>query len=183
MSDPQILMIKNHFHARHELKDIDFNKLNSIQIRSHVLIPVALSKIAAGFPSPAQDYIDKSIDMNEHLIHNPEATFIVEVESLSMINVGISIGDELIVDRSLNAEHRDIIVAFIDSEFTVKRLMITHKMQRSEFEELRLADPEISFKDLPESWLKPENKDYKPIYPKNELIIWGVVSKVIKNFK
>lgn len=127
---------------------------------THMLIPYALEKISAGFPSPAQDYIDKVLDMNEHLIKNETSTFIVKVASLSMLNAGIDIDDELIVDRSLDAKHGDIVVALVDNEFTVKRLMI---------EESR-------------KWLKAENPEYKNIYlsEEQELIIWGVVTCVIK---
>lgn len=127
---------------------------------THLLVPYALEKISAGFPSPAQDYIDKALDMNEHLIKNETATFIVKVASLSMLNAGIDINDELIVDRSLDAKHGDIVVALIDNDFTVKRLMI---------EESR-------------KWLKAENPEYKNIYLADgqELIIWGVVTHIIK---
>ncbi|PRO26821.1 LexA family protein, partial [Acinetobacter baumannii] len=82
---------------------------------THLLIPYALEKINAGFPSPAQDYIDKALDMNEHLIKNATSTFIVKVASLSMLNAGIDIDDELIVDRSLDAKHGDIVIALIDN--------------------------------------------------------------------
>lgn len=127
---------------------------------THLLVPYALEKISAGFPSPAQDYIDKALDMNEHLIKNETATFIVKVASLSMLNAGIDIDDELIVDRSLDAKHGDIVVALIDNDFTVKRLMI---------EESR-------------KWLKAENPEYKNIYLSEgqELIVWGVVTHIIK---
>jgi DNA polymerase V len=127
---------------------------------TQMLIPYALEKINAGFPSPAQDYIDKALDMNEHLIKNETATFIVKVASLSMLNAGIDIDDELIVDRSLDAKHGDIVVALIDNDFTVKRLMIDEKGR----------------------WLKAENPDYKNIYlmEGQELIIWGVVTCIIK---
>ncbi len=127
---------------------------------THLLVPYALEKISAGFPSPAQDYIDKALDMNEHLIKNETATFIVKVASLSMLNAGIDIDDELIVDRSLDAKHGDIVVALIDNDFTVKRLMIDEKGQ----------------------WLKAENPDYKDIHllDGQELIIWGVVTCIIK---
>lgn len=122
--------------------------------------PYALEKINAGFPSPAQDYIDKALDMNEHLIKNETATFIVKVASLSMLNAGIEIDDELIVDRSLDAKHGDIVVALIDNDFTVKRLMIDETGQ----------------------WLKAENPEFKNIYLQEgqELIIWGVVTHIIK---
>ncbi|WP_303281187.1 LexA family protein [Acinetobacter nosocomialis] len=124
-------------------------------------IPYAIEKISAGFPSPAQDYIDKRLDMNEHLIKNECATFIVKVGSLSMLNAGIDIDDELIVDRCLDAKHQDIVVALIDNDFTVKRLMI----------------------DESGRWLKAENPDYKNIYftEGQELIIWGVVTFILKN--
>ncbi|MCB8768989.1 LexA family protein [Acinetobacter soli] len=124
-------------------------------------IPYAIEKISAGFPSPAQDYIDKRLDMNEHLIKNECATFIVKVGSLSMLNAGIDIDDELIVDRSLDAKHQDIVVALIDNDFTVKRLMI----------------------DDTGRWLKAENPDYKNIYfnEGQELVIWGVVTFILKN--
>lgn len=124
-------------------------------------IPYAIEKISAGFPSPAQDYIDKRLDMNEHLIKNECATFIVKVGSLSMLNAGIDIDDELIVDRSLDAKHQDIVVALIENDFTVKRLMI----------------------DESGRWLKAENPDYKNIYfnEGQELVIWGVVTFILKN--
>lgn len=124
-------------------------------------IPYAIEKISAGFPSPAQDYIDKRLDMNEHLIKNECATFIVKVGSLSMLNAGIDIDDELIVDRSLDAKHQDIVVALIENDFTVKRLMI----------------------DESGRWLKAENPDYKNIHfnEGQELIIWGVVTFILKN--
>ncbi|MBP1484769.1 LexA family protein [Acinetobacter nosocomialis] len=127
---------------------------------THLLVPYALEKINAGFPSPAQDYIDKALDMNEHLIKNETATFIVKVASLSMLNAGIDVDDELIVDRSLDAKHGDIVVALIDNEFTVKRLMIDETGQ----------------------WLKAENPDYKDIHllDGQELLIWGVVTCIIK---
>ncbi|EPY9054265.1 LexA family protein [Acinetobacter baumannii] len=127
---------------------------------THMPIPYALEKISAGFPSPAQDYIDKVLDMNEHLIKNETSTFIVKVASLSMLNAGIDIDDELIVDRSLDAKHGDIVVALIDNDFTVKRLMIEEKR-----------------------WLKAENPDYPDIHLNEgqELIIWGVVTYILKN--
>lgn len=101
--------------------------------------------------------------MNEHLIKNEEATFIVRVASLSMLNAGIDIDDELIVDRSLDAKHNDIVVALIDNDFTVKRLMI----------------------DENERWLKAENPDYDDIHLHDgqELIIWGVVTYILKKYK
>ncbi|MFW6699158.1 LexA family protein [Acinetobacter pittii] len=160
MSDivPSIIEIKPYLNQSIVLSDVISIKL--VVPSSHILVPYALEKISAGFPSPAQDYIDKALDLNEHLIKNETATFIVKVASLSMLNAGIEIDDELIVDRSLNAKHGDIVVALIDNDFTVKRLMIDESGQ----------------------WLKAENPDYKNIYllDGQELIIWGVVTHIIK---
>ncbi|ERH68052.1 DNA polymerase V [Acinetobacter baumannii] len=155
---PSIIQIKPFLQKSLVLYEVMSIKL--VVPSTHMLVPYALEKISAGFPSPAQDYVDKALDMNEHLIKNETATFIVKVASLSMLNAGIDIDDELIVDRSLDAKHGDIVVALIDNEFTVKRLMI---------EESR-------------KWLKAENPEYKNIYlsEEQELIIWGVVTCVIK---
>ncbi|MGQ1128581.1 LexA family protein [Acinetobacter baumannii] len=156
--EPFIIEIKPHLNLGNALTDVASIKL--VTPSTHLSIPLAIEKVSAGFPSPAQDYIDRSLDMNEHLIKNETATFIVRVASLSMLNAGIDIDDELIVDRSLDAKHGDIVIALIDNEFTVKRLMIDEKGQ----------------------WLKAENPDYKNIYLADgqELIIWGVVTHIIK---
>ena len=121
--------------------------------------------------------------MNELLISNKDATFIVQVESLSMKDIGIDINDYLIVDRSIRSQHQDIVIAFIDNEFTVKRMMITQRMAHDELVEIFHEDD--LFDSLPAVWLKPENIECKPILPRNEqeLVIWGVVTKVIKNLK
>ncbi|AWL18615.1 DNA polymerase V [Acinetobacter nosocomialis] len=155
---PSIIQIKPFLQKSLVLSEVMSIKL--VVPSTHMLVPYALEKISAGFPSPAQDYVDKALDMNEHLIKNATSTFIVKVASLSMLNAGIDIDDELIVDRSLDAKHGDIVIALIDNEFTVKRLMIDEKGQ----------------------WLKAENPDYKNIYLADgqELIIWGVVTHIIK---
>ncbi|EPF6400482.1 LexA family protein [Acinetobacter baumannii] len=155
---PSIIQIKPYLQKGLVLSEVMSIKL--VVPTTHMLVPFALEKISAGFPSPAQDYVDKALDMNEHLIKNETATFIVKVASQSMLNAGIDIDDELIVDRSLDAKHGDIVVALIDNEFTVKRLMI----------------------DEQGKWLKAENPDYKNIYLQEgqELFIWGVVTCVIK---
>ena len=159
------------------------SKISSFQAVTQYSIPLVLNKIAAGFPSPAEDYIDKTVDMNELLISNKEATFIVQVESLSMKDIGIDINDYLIVDRSIRSQHQDIVVAFIDNDFTVKRMMVTQRMSHDEL--LDIFHNEKDCTNLPAVWLKPENIECSPILPQNEqeLVIWGVVTKVIKNFK
>lgn len=137
--------------------------IRQVDPTTYVQIPMAVERVQAGFPSPAQDYIDKKLDLNEHLIRNINATFIVRVNSLSMIGIGLDINDELIVDRSLEAKHKDIVIAFVDNEFTVKRLMIDHDMH----------------------WLKAENSEFDDIHFEDgqTLEIWGVVTNVIKKFR
>ncbi|MFW1850328.1 LexA family protein [Acinetobacter guillouiae] len=161
----------------------DISRISSFQSITKYSIPLVLNKIAAGFPSPAEDYIDKTVDMNDLLISNKEATFIVQVESLSMKDVGIEVNDYLIVDRSIRSQHQDIVIAFIDNDFTVKRMMITQRMSHQELFDIFHNENEL--RNLPAVWLKPENIEYKPILPRSEqeLVIWGVVTKVIKNFK
>jgi len=125
-----------------------------------VKLPLFISKVPAGFPSPAEDYIEKYLDLNELLIKHPSATFFVKVSGNSMINAGIHDGDILVVDRALEPKNNDIVIAVIDGELTVKRLIIKNK----------------------KIYLYPENSNYKPIEVRSEereLIIWGVATYVI----
>ncbi|GAB1417144.1 translesion error-prone DNA polymerase V autoproteolytic subunit [Paludibacter sp.] len=139
------------------------NKIDiySANTETELRLPLADSSISAGFPSPALDFVDLSIDLNKHLIKHPSATFYGRVKGFSLKNAGIDDGDLLIIDRSLEPVHGKIAVCFIDGEFTAKRIKITKK----------------------EVWLMPENDDYKPIRvtEDNELLIWGIVTHVIKN--
>lgn len=130
-------------------------------------IPLATERVAAGFPSPAQDDIEQALDLNEYLIRNENATFIVKANSLSMLDAGIDIDDPLIVDRSIPAKSGDIVIALIDNNFTVKRLMIDTQFQP------------------PKVWLKAENPDYQNIYIEEgqELVIWGVVTYNLKRMR
>ncbi|MEG0948703.1 MAG: translesion error-prone DNA polymerase V autoproteolytic subunit [Anaerovoracaceae bacterium] len=116
--------------------------------------------IAAGFPSPCQDYMDGSIDFNKELIRNPAATFCAKVSGNSMIGEGIEDGDILVVDRSLHPCDGKIVVSFIDGEFTLKRLRI----------------------DTSGVWLQPANPAYPAIRIEdgNNFKVWGVVTYVIK---
>ncbi|MDR3476965.1 MAG: translesion error-prone DNA polymerase V autoproteolytic subunit [Gammaproteobacteria bacterium] len=122
-------------------------------------LPLYGSKISAGHPSPAEDDIDRHIDLNEHLIKHPTATFFVRASGNSMINAGIHENDILIVDRSLQPQHGKVVIAAVDGQLTVKRL---HKENDKLF-------------------LMPENPDYSPleITEENEVYIWGVVTNVI----
>lgn len=143
-------------------------ELNAIQITTQIKIASPLESVAAGFPSPAQDYVEKHIDLNRYLIQNPISTFVLLVNSLSMKNAGIEIGDQILIDRSLNAEHGDIVLALINNEFTVKRLM--HEKKAGGLDEI---------------WLKAENPDYPDIYFQSEeqMLVWGVVTCILKKLK
>ena len=125
-------------------------------------IPFFSDPVKAGFPSPAQDYVERTLDLNELCIRHPSATFFVRVEGDSMIEAGIYDGDVLVVDRSVDAEHGDIVVAAVGNEFTVKELCTR-----------------------PSLMLLPRNPAYKPIRPRNgeELNIFGVVTNVIRQMK
>lgn len=122
-------------------------------------IPLYLSKVAANFPSPADDYVDLKLDLNEHLISNAAATFIVRAEGDSMKDEGIQSGDLLIVDRSVNPSHGKVVVAAVNNELTVKKLFIDNDKIK----------------------LLPANDAYKPIEITEEqsFLIWGVVTFVI----
>jgi DNA polymerase V len=123
------------------------------------LYPLFSYSISAGFPSPASDYIDQRLDLNQYLGMHSEATFFLRVQGDSMQGAGIFDGDLLIVDRSVQAKSGNVVIAVIDGEFTVKRLQRRAGM----------------------TWLKAENPAYPPIELKEgqELEIWGVVSHVI----
>ena len=121
--------------------------------------PLYSSHVRAGFPSPADDYIETYLDLNSHLIKHPAATFFVTASGDSMTGAGIQSGDMLIVDKSLDATHGKIIIAAIDGELTVKRL----------------------FRQAGRVQLLPENSSYQPIdiTDEQDLVIWGVVTHVI----
>ena len=127
-------------------------------LNSRVLLPIYLCKVEAGFPSPAENYIEQELDLKEHLIRNSDSTFLVRATGKSMVNVGISPGDILIVDRSLEAKNNSIIIVSIDGELTVKRL--------------------IKDNDNKKLYLKSENLDYPNIDLKieNDTTVWGVVT-------
>jgi DNA polymerase V len=119
--------------------------------------------VPAGFPSPASDYIEETIDLNELLIKTPSATFFVRVEGESMIDAFIPPKALLLVDRSINAASGHIIVAVLNGEFTVKRLLITQAG----------------------TFLAPANPRYQSIKVTEEMnfSVWGVVSKIISDPK
>ena len=125
-------------------------------------IPLLTDSVSAGFPSPADDYTEENIDLNEHLISNPFSTFFLRVKGESMINAGIKDNDLIIVDKSLIAKPGDIVIAMIDGEFTIKRLSIKNN----------------------ELYLKAENHNYPDFRFKNhiDVQIWGVVIYSIHSY-
>jgi DNA polymerase V len=121
--------------------------------------PLFIYGVSAGFPSPADDYLDRKLDLNEHLVKNPAATFFVRVAGDSMTGVGINDNDILVVDRSLEPVNNNIVIAVVNGELTVKRLV----------------------KSRNSCCLVAENPDYPPldIGDEMELEIWGVVTFAI----
>lgn len=154
--------------------------LTAVLPKSKVSIPLSLERIPAGPASSTKDEQDKALYLNEFLIHNPISTFIAYVDSESMLDAGFEINDPIIVDRSIEAMHYDIVVALIDnsSASTIKRLMITSKMSKSEIKEI-FGDEEYP---LPDLWLKAENPKYNHIIPNDSqtISIWGVVTFNLK---
>ena len=135
------------------LKSSDFFKDQGIKI------PVFIDKVSAGFPSPASDYIEHKLDLNEYLISNTAATFIVKATGTSMLDAGIHPGDLLIVDKSLSPKHNSIVIASIFGDLTIKKLK---KKQGLIF-------------------LVPSNSNYPSFEVKEEMdcFIWGVVTYII----
>ena len=119
--------------------------VHSLQKRSFIRCPLVSSPVAAGFPSPADDYIDSAIDLNEHLIAHPSATFFVRAKGHSMLGAGIRDGDTLIVDRAINAKHGDIVVAVLNGDFTVKKLhqksgLVALQAEHADFPLIKIQD-------------------------------------------
>ncbi|MBQ0023735.1 MAG: translesion error-prone DNA polymerase V autoproteolytic subunit [Prevotellaceae bacterium] len=139
--------------------------LYSADLSSELPLPFADSGVRAGFPSPAQDYLTESIDLNRDIIKHQATTFYARCVGTSMLGAGIDDGDLLVVDKSLEAKDGDIVIAFIDGDFTVKRIKL---------------DP--SDKCL---WLMPENDAFEPIKvdDSSDFEVWGVVTYNIKKMK
>lgn len=129
-----------------------------------VEIPLYSSKIKAGFPSPADDTVERKLDLNDLIVKHPSSTFFVKVTGDSMVGAGIQEEDILVVDRALNARNGSIILAILNGEFTVKKFM------KSSTGIVKLV---------------PENPKYDPIVIRadDDFEVWGVVSFVIRNYE
>lgn len=130
---------------------------------SSIKISVSDTPVHAGFPSPADDFIENRLDLNRALIKNPSSTFYARVKGYSMVDDGVDEGDLLVIDKSLNPYNNCLAVCFLDGEFTLKRVK----------------------KESGCIWLVPANEKFKPIKveKENEFIIWGVVTYIIKRIK
>lgn len=135
-------------------------EIHKIDISSTLSLQYADEGIRAGFPSPAQDYMEQAIDLNKELIRHPASTFYGRVVGNSMSGEGIDEGDILVIDKSLELMDGDLAVCFINGEFTVKRVKLE--------------------KDF--AWLVPSNPDYEPIKvtKDDEFTIWGIVTYTVK---
>ncbi|MBW7865064.1 MAG: translesion error-prone DNA polymerase V autoproteolytic subunit [Candidatus Hydrogenedentes bacterium] len=132
---------------------------NCAEFGPGISCPLSAVPVEAGFPSPADDYTERSLDLNELMVKRPEATFFVRVKGDSMAGADIRSGDILVVDRSLDARDGHVVVAVLDGEFTVKRL--------------RCRGGRVL--------LEPENNAYRPIEvgPDQDFQVWGVVTYAI----
>jgi DNA polymerase V len=120
--------------------------------------------VRAGFPSPSQDYLEQTLDLNRFLVSHPKSTFFAKVVGDSMIDVGIEEGDLLVIDRSIDPQDGHIVVAFLDGEFTLKFIRVDKQNSN-------------------QLYLVPANSDYPEILVTSEqqFVVWGVVTYSIKN--
>ena len=143
-------------------QDIGENKLNLYAVNNSTMLvlPLVEGGVSAGFPSPAADFLDASIDLNKYLIKKEATTFIAVTEGFSMIGAGIGHKDLLIIDKSLEPRDGKIAVCVIDGEFILKRLKVTSSG----------------------IWLMPENDKFKPLQVTeyNNFEIWGMVTYSIQ---
>lgn len=135
-------------------------EIHTIDVSSTLPLQYADEGIRAGFPSPAQDYMEQAIDLNKEIVKHPASTFYGRVVGNSMSGEGIDDGDILVIDKSLELIDGDLAVCFINGEFTVKRVKLE--------------------KDF--AWLVPSNPDYQPIKvtKDDEFTIWGIVTYTVK---
>ena len=142
----------------HKTKTLEFF---SVSTELALDLPLTETGIHAGFPSPAEDFTDISIDLNRELIKNPSATFYARVKGNSMIDAGIHDGDLIIIDKSMEPSDGKIAVCFIDGEFTIKRIKVERDC----------------------CWLMPANEEFSPIRvtEENDFLVWGIVIHVIRS--
>ncbi len=138
-------------------KSIEILKPDSVESLN---INLSESPINAGFPSPAENHMENTMDLNRALVKNPSSTFYARVKGESMINDGVDDGDLLVIDRSVEPYENCLAVCFLDGEFTLKKVRL----------------------DGDDLLLVPANEKFKPIRVKkdNDFYVWGVVRYLIK---
>jgi DNA polymerase V len=131
----------------------------SADLSTELPLPFAETGVAAGFPSPADDFMELSLDLNRALVQHPAATFYARVKGTSMTDAGIEDGDILVIDKSLDPKDGDIAICFLDGEFTVKRIACRKNGL----------------------FLIPANDEFRPIRitEENDFLVWGVVTYII----
>lgn len=140
---------------------VNITPLAPADTRSRLSLPVFLSRVAAGFPSPADDYLDGGLDLNQHLIEHPSSTYFARAEGDSMIELGIFNDDLLIVDRAIAASDGDVVVVAVDGQLTIKVL------------------------DLANAQLLPANRNHRPVHVAegSQVETEGVVVHTVHSFK
>lgn len=161
---------------------MDKNKLSDDPVAREELAPMMESGVHAGFPSPAQDYMNSFIDLNKELVRHPAATFFVRVVGDSMVDADVNEGDVLVVDKSIEPKEGDMAVCFIDGEFALK--FISFRDPADVSRAVKASKPGVSYGILRHQriWLLPANENYPPIEvtESNDFTVWGVVTYVIK---
>lgn len=149
---------------------------NVINNQNTVQVPA----VNAGFPSPAQDYEEKKLDLNQKFIKHPAATFFVRCKTEAMSGAGVFFDDLLIVDRSLDAKAGDVVVAYYDGKFVVRRLTFSNKKSKKAGGVTVLPNPNKN-----RVVLEAENKKYKPLAVEGDedFMLWGVVSCVVHSYR
>ena len=152
-----VIYLKEKLDKEQKSKKYSMSKIKNIS--KNIKLPLYASKVKAGFPSPADDEIEKKLDLNEYIVEHPNSTFYVKVVGESMRDAGIFPDDIIVIDRSKEACDKSIILAIVNGEFTVKRLRKTNK----------------------KIFLQPENAEYEiiEITEGTDFEVWGVVTYVI----
>ncbi|AHF01189.1 peptidase S24 [Thiomicrospira aerophila AL3] len=156
----KVTLIKSWLHSLYDPSAASISDWQLVDPSSKIALPVFSHKVIAGFPSPADDNLEETIDLNEAFVPSVNTSFVVRVQGDSMLEAGILPGDQLVIDRSIEPVSGKIVVASVDGDLTLKRLI----------------------KQKDKLWLYPENSQYQPIavHENTELVIWGVVVSVLR---
>ncbi len=158
--ESKVTLIKSWLHRLYDPSVASIADWQLVDPTSKIALSVFSHKVIAGFPSPADDNLEETIDLNEAFVPSVNTSFVVRVQGDSMLEAGILPGDQLVIDRSIEPVSGKIVVASVDGDLTLKRLI----------------------KQQDKIWLYPENSQYQPIavHENTELVIWGVVVSVLR---